>query len=65
MTTGKREPPLRLDMSFEEALKRFSGTDPREIEESVERSKQKKPPEGDAPRRQVGSSASKSPTRKR
>ena len=27
----KREPPLKLDMAFEEALARFSRTDPKEI----------------------------------
>lgn len=34
MTTGKRQPPLWLDMSFEEALGRFAGTDPKEAEEN-------------------------------
>lgn len=31
MTTGKRQPPLWLDMDFGEALARFAGTDPKEI----------------------------------
>ncbi|WP_156633938.1 hypothetical protein [Methylobacterium sp. Leaf113] len=47
----KTEPPFGLDMDFGEALERFIATKPREIEEGVERSKQKKPPGGDAPRR--------------
>jgi hypothetical protein len=33
------EPPLRLDMPFDEALKRFIATKPEEVEESIERSK--------------------------
>ena len=31
MTGGKREPPLRLDMPFDEALARFARTDPSEM----------------------------------
>ena len=31
MTTGKRQPPLWLDMSFAEALERFGQTDSKEI----------------------------------
>jgi hypothetical protein len=48
---AKLDPPLRLDMSFEEALERFIGTDPKEVDESIERSKTKRPPQDDAPRR--------------
>jgi hypothetical protein len=33
------EPPLKLDMPFDEALKRFIATDPKELEESMEQSK--------------------------
>jgi hypothetical protein len=40
----KLEPPLKLDMSFGEALARAVQTKPPEVEESIERSKQKKPP---------------------
>lgn len=40
------EPPLGLDMPFDEALKRFIGTDPNEVEASVRRAKKKKPPGG-------------------
>ena len=46
----KLEPPLRLDMSFDEALGRFAATDPNEVAESVERSKAKRPPEDRNPR---------------
>lgn len=40
------EPPLGLDMPFDEALRRFIGTDPKEVEASVKRAKKKKPPGG-------------------
>lgn len=40
----KLEPPLKFDMSFGEALARALQTKPSEVEESIERSKQKKPP---------------------
>jgi len=49
MTTGKREPPFGLDIGFFEALERFAGTDPKEVEGSIKRSKQKKPPRGHPP----------------
>lgn len=45
----KQEPPLGLDMDFLEAMERFARTDPKEVAESVERSKQKKPPGSDVP----------------
>jgi hypothetical protein len=45
----KLEPPLKLDMSFGEALARAIQTKPSEVEESIERSKQKKPPGANAP----------------
>lgn len=34
MTTGKRQPPLWLDMDFMEALSRFAGADPKEAAEA-------------------------------
>jgi len=39
----KLDPPFKLDMSFGEALARALQTKPYEVEESIERSKQKKP----------------------
>jgi hypothetical protein len=45
------EPPLKLDMSFDEALSRFVATKPEEVDESIERSKAKKPPQDKPPRR--------------
>ncbi|MDD9739152.1 MAG: hypothetical protein RID15_08330 [Marinovum algicola] len=52
MTSDKRktEPPLYLDMDFEETLSRFARVKPDEVRESIERSKQKKPP-GEKPAR--------------
>jgi len=47
----KLEPPLKLDMSFGEALDRLVGTDQKEVDESVERAKTKKPPQADSLRR--------------
>jgi hypothetical protein len=41
---GEREKPLGLDMPFGEALRRFVGTDPKEVAESQKRSKQRGPP---------------------
>ena len=46
---GKQEPPLHLDMDFGEALERFARSKPEEVTESIERSKQKKPPGTIAP----------------
>jgi hypothetical protein len=47
MAKGVKHPsPLRIDMGFKEALERFIQTDAREVEESIRRSKQKKPPGG-------------------
>ena len=53
MTEDKRkvEPALKLDMVFSEALSRFAATDPKEVADSVERSKTKKPPQEGTPRR--------------
>ena len=47
----KTEPPLKLDMDFSEALERFVRVKPKDVSDSVERSKTKKPPGDDVPRR--------------
>jgi hypothetical protein len=47
----KLEPPLKLDMSFDEALRRFVRAKPKEVDESIDRAKTKKPPQDDNPRR--------------
>lgn len=52
---GKQEPPLHIDLDFSEALERFARTKPSEVAKSVERSKQKKPPEDDSPGRSARS----------
>jgi len=49
MKGRKVEPPLKLNMPFDEALRRFAQTDPKEAQASVERAKQKKPPGGAKP----------------
>lgn len=47
----KQEPKFGLDMDFGEAMERFLQTDPKEVAESIQRSKTRKPPGDDAPRR--------------
>jgi hypothetical protein len=47
----KLDPPLRLEMSFEEAMSRFVATKPKEVDESIERSKTKRPLQDDTPQR--------------
>ncbi len=47
----KMAPPLKLNMSFEEALGRFARTDPKEVEEGIERAKMKRAPQDNPPRR--------------
>lgn len=36
MTGGKRQPPLHIAMSFDEALGRFAATDPKKVAEQTE-----------------------------
>lgn len=38
---SKLEPKLKLDMPFDEALRRFVQTKPKEVDQSVEKAKQK------------------------
>jgi hypothetical protein len=47
----KLEPPLKLDMNFGEALARFVATKPEQVDESIKRSKTKKPPGDESPGR--------------
>ncbi len=45
MAKGVKHPsPLKIDMGFDEALERFIGTKPSEVDALIERGKQKKPP---------------------
>lgn len=48
---SKLEPPLHLDMEFGEALSHFVATKPKEVNASIKRSKKKRPPQDDPPRR--------------
>jgi hypothetical protein len=48
------EPPFGLDMPFDEALKRFIGTDPEEVETNVKKAKQKSPPGSKSKRKPSG-----------
>lgn len=44
MSAAENEPPLALDMDFDEAMKRFANTDPSEIRGDKRlKNKQKKP----------------------
>ena len=52
----KLDPPLLLDMSFDEALGRFVLTKREEVDESIERAKTKRPPQ-DVSRDGQGASA--------
>jgi len=49
-TKKKVEPPLNLDIGFGEFLARALQTDPKEVNESIERAKTKKPSQN-TPRR--------------
>jgi hypothetical protein len=51
----KLEPKLGLDMPFGELVERLMQTDPKEVESSVEKAKQKKPasPEPRLPKRKA------------
>jgi hypothetical protein len=43
------EDKMRLDMPFAEALERFAGTDPKEMQANIKRAKKKRPPGGKKP----------------
>ncbi|MDB5678471.1 hypothetical protein [Sphingomonas bacterium] len=44
----KPQPPLGLDMPFDEALARFIGTAPSELPDSLQKERRPKPPPKDA-----------------
>jgi hypothetical protein len=56
-------PPLGLDMGFDEALRRFIGTDTRELAENVAASKQKREPPEQPPPEEVDDKPPKRPTK--
>ena len=49
MTSKKTEPPLALDMPFDEALRRFIQTDPKEVAPPQSRRPKGAKPKPDAP----------------
>ncbi len=60
MAKGVKHPsPLRIDMGFDEALERFIGTKPSEVEALIKRGKKGKPP-GTKRKESSGSSQSES-----
>ncbi|MEF2547216.1 hypothetical protein VQ045_08600 [Aurantimonas sp. E1-2-R+4] len=67
MTCDKKyEPPLYLDMGFDEAMRRFAQTDKNEADKLGNRGKQKKPPGSETPtaktrRKATPSSGTKGP----
>jgi hypothetical protein len=50
----KLEPKLGIDMSFTELIERLMRTDPKEVERSIERAKQEKPPDNKPKGRRKG-----------
>jgi len=56
-----QEPKLKLDMSFEDALSRFVATKPQEVEESIQRAKEKRPPGNGPPRRPASTGRKRKP----
>lgn len=54
----KLEPPVGLDMPFDEAMHRFIQTDPKQVEASIARSKKKKPGGKKAPPGTLGKTQS-------
>jgi hypothetical protein len=55
---GKRlQPKFGLDMPFGEALQRFIGTDPAEVDALIKRGKKKKPPGSKRARKPSGGSS--------
>jgi hypothetical protein len=57
MAKGVKHPsPLRIGMEADEALARFIQADPREVDEAIRGSKQKKPPGGKKRKLSGGSS---------
>lgn len=50
----KLEPKLGLNMDFDEAMSRFAATLPSEVEASIAKSKEKKPPDAKKKRKSPG-----------
>jgi hypothetical protein len=58
---GKTQPPLGLDMGFDEALRRFIQTDPKELAENVAAEKKKREPPKLSPPAEVDDKSPKRP----
>ena len=50
---GKTQPPLGLNMGFDEALRRFIQTDPKELAENVAAEKKRRGPPKQSPPKEV------------
>lgn len=60
---GPNEKPLGLDMGFGEALRRFIGTDPKELAENVAASKERRGPPKQSPPAKVDDKPPKRPAK--
>jgi len=60
---GHNEKPLGLDLSLDEALRRFLATDPREVVENVEAAKEKRGPPEQSPPAKVDDKPPKRPAK--
>ncbi len=60
---GKAQPPLGLDMGFDEALRRFIQTDPQELAENVAASKERRGPPKQSPPAKVDEKPPKRPAK--
>jgi hypothetical protein len=58
---GKTQPPLGIDMGFDEALRRFIQTDPKEFAENVAAEKKKRGPPEQSPPVEVDDKSPKRP----
>lgn len=59
MTKGVKHPsPFKIKMGFDEALERFIGTKPSEVEAAIKRGKKVKPPGSKTKRKPSGGSQS-------
>ena len=56
------EPPFGLDMPFDEAMKRFAQTDRKEVDESIGKSKKRKPPGARAKKPEASGGSNQSET---
>jgi hypothetical protein len=60
---GPNEKPLGLDMGFDEALRRFIQTDPKELAENVAAAKERRGPPEQSPPAEVDDKPPKRPAK--